>query len=469
MNEKAIIKLIEKGESETLEFKENFNKETIEVVVAFANLRGGTILVGLSDNGKIKGVSLGKETLETWVNEISQTSEPTLIPEIESYKIQGKKIVAIVIKESPIKPIAYKGICYLRVKNSNRRLTPKEIAELHLQITGSSWDSYPIKDARLDDIDLGKVKEYIKLANTIGRRKIKEKPIEVLRKLELIKSSKPSWAAILLFGKEPQRYVLQAKVHCGRFKNETTIINDEIIEGGLFEQVEKTMEFVKKSISLKFIITGKPRREEVWEYPLDAIREAVINAVVHRDYTEPSEIQIRIYDDNLIVWSPGKLPLGITLDDLFRPHKSVLRNKLIARVFYDAGLIEQWGTGIKRITDACLKHGLPKPQFEEYQGFRVIFRKDIYTEEYLKSLGLNERQIKAVMFVKKEGKITNKKYQEITKTSKPTATRDLTDLVKKDILKQIGTTGKGTQYILEGLQTAQRVQEGLTNGSNKKR
>jgi len=448
MYEKELIKLIKEGESERVEFKENFNREIVESAVAFANSKGGIILTGVGDSGIIRGVSLGKETLKIWANEITQATEPTLIPEIESYQIKGKKIVAIVVKESPIKPIAHRGICYLRVKNSNKKLTPKEIAELHLQTISSSWDSYSAKVASMGDIDFRRVEEYIKLANETGRRKIKEKPAEVLKKMELIKDNKPTWAAILLFGKEPQKFVLQSKVHCGRFKDEITIINDEMIKETLFEQVEKTMEFIKKSISVRFVITGKPRREEIWEYPLDAVREAVINAVAHRDYAEPSEIQVRIYDDKLIVWSPGKLPFGITLDDLFKPHKSVLRNKLIAQAFYDAGLIEQWGTGVKRMTDSCLKRGLPEPEFEEHQGFRVIFRKDIYTEDYLKGLELNERQIKAIVFMKKEGKITNKIYRDLTNLSDESVRKDLIILSEKGLIKSMGK-GRSTYYILK--------------------
>ncbi len=468
MNEKELLRLIEKGESQKVEFKENFDKETIETAVAFANTNGGTILIGVNDKGEIKGASVGKETLKGWINKISQATEPALIPEIESYDIERKTAVEITIKESPIKPIAYKGVCYIRVKNSNRKLSSKEIAEFHLQTTGSSWDSYLARDADLDDIDLKKVEDYIKLANETGRKKIKEKPLDVLRKLELIKDNRPTWAAILLFGKEPQRFVSQAKIHCGRFKDETTIIDDELIEDNIIEQVDKTLEFIKRHLKLKFEITGKPRREEIWEYPLDALRESVINAICHRDYTESSDIQIRIYDDKLIVWSSGKLPLGITLEELYKPHKSVLRNKLIAQVFFDTAFIERWGSGIHRIIKSCLKQGLPEPKFEEYQGFRVIFRKDIYTEEYLKNLDLNERQVKAVMFVKKEGKITNKKYQELFDVSERSASRELNNLVKKSVLRKIGITGKGTYYELMMPKAPQRRHKGakhLTNAS----
>jgi len=456
MNEKKLLKLIEKGENQRVEFKEKFDKEAIETATAFANTNGGVILIGINNKGKIKGVSIGKETLKEWVNKISQATEPILIPEIEKHSIEGKDIVEIIIKESPIKPVAYKGICFLRIKNSNRKLSPKEVSEFHLQTTGSSWDSYLAKDADLEDIDLKKVEDYIKLANETGRKKIKEKPLEVLRKLELVKNNKPTWASILLFGKEPQRFVSQAKIHCGRFKDETTIIDDSLIDGTIIGQVDKALEFIKRHLKLKFEITGKPRRKEEWEYPLDALREAVINAICHRDYTEPSEIQVRIYDDKLIIWSSGKLPLGITLEDLHKPHKSVLRNKLIAQVFFDIAFIEKWGSGIQRIIQSCLKQGLPEPKFEEYQGFRVLFRKDIYTEEYLKKLGLNERQVKAVMFVKKEGKITNKKYQSLFDVSERTASRELSKLVKKVVLRQVGITGKGTYYELMATKTPQR-------------
>lgn len=447
MNEKELLKLMKLGENQKVEFKESFDKEAIETASAFANADGGIILIGVNDKGEAKGISIGKETLKQWINDISQPTEPKLIPEVECFKINKKQIAVIIIKESPIKPIAYKGICYLRVNNSNRKLSPKEVSELHLQTTGSSWDSYPAKDAGLKDIDLKKVKEYIKSANETGRRSIKEKPLEVLKKIELVKKNKPAWAAILLFGKEPQRFVPQAKIHCGRFKDEITIIDDELIDGALIEQIEKTMAFLKRHLKLKFEITGEPRRKEEWEYPLDALREAVINAVCHRDYTEPSDIQIRIYDDNLIVWSAGKLPLGITLEDLYKPHKSVLRNELIAQAFFDIALIERWGSGIQRMIQACAKQGLPEPKFEEQQGFRVVFRKDAFTEEYLKSRGLNERQIKAMLLVKEKKEITRQGYENLNNISKRTAIRDLNELIHKDILKAAGATDN-KKYLL---------------------
>ncbi|MBU4491781.1 MAG: DeoR family transcriptional regulator [Euryarchaeota archaeon] len=135
-------------------------------------------------------------------------------------------------------------------------------------------------------------------------------------------------------------------------------------------------------------------------------------------------------------------------DQIWDYPPEALRNKGLAEVFYDTELIEQWGSGIEKMQKYCLNAGLPEPIFEEYQGFQVVFRKDIYDEEYLRGLNLNERQIKAVMYVKKNGNITNKEYQEVCNTSERTSSRDLAELVSKGLFEQIGITGKGTAYVL---------------------
>ena len=450
MIQDEIVELMRKGESENVEFKENFDKKAIETAVAFANTKGGIILIGVSDKNEVKGVQIGKETLKKWANQISQSTEPGIIPEIGHSGIDDKRVVIIRIKEFPIKPVSIRGRYLIRMGNSNRIMPKYEIAQMHFHSTGMSWDKLPARDTMIEDIDFEKVKRYIKKANETGRRKIgdDEKPLQVLEKLELIKEEQPTWAAILLFRKDTKRFLSQAAIHCGRFKEETIVIDDRMIEGTIIEQVDEVMSFIRKNINVKFVMTGKPAREQVWDYPLEALREAIINAVCHRDYTISSNTEVRIYDDKLIAWSPGGLPFGITIEDLYKPHSSVLRNKGIGEIFYDIGWIEQWGSGIDKMRNACAKAGLPEPQFEEYQGFRVIFNKDIYTEEYLYSLGLNDRQIKAVMYVKEKGKITNKEYREMAGLSDEGARISLNELVEKRILLSKGS-GRNVHYILK--------------------
>ena len=195
-------------------------------------------------------------------------------------------------------------------------------------------------------------------------------------------------------------------------------------------------------------MTGEPTREQIWEYPLEALREALINAICHRGYTIPSNTEVRIYDDKLIVWSPGGLPSGITLADLYKPHSSILRNRGIAKILYDIGWIEQWGSGIDKMQTACRMAGIPEPQFEEDQGFRVIFMKNIYTEEYLRNFDLNERQIRAVRYVKERGKITNREYRKMTGLSDEGARVDLNELVGKGLF-QLKGGGRGAHYVLK--------------------
>jgi ATP-dependent DNA helicase RecG len=449
MDQTEIVELIKKGESKTVEFKEKFDNKTVETAVAFANTRGGHILIGVSDQGAKKGVQIGKETLSGWTNQISQGTQPRIIPEVESSEFESKTIAVIQIKEFPIKPVSTKGRCYRRVGNSNHLMTPQDIAEMHLHSTGTSWDKTPAPDATMSDIDPEKIERYIRRSRDAGRRDVEdhEEPLEILKKSGLFKEGKLTWAALLLFRKDTKYLRSQGLVHCGRFKEETIVIDNRMIEGTIVEQIDEAMDFIRKNISVKFVMTGKPQRDEVWDYPLEAIRESIINALCHRDYTMPSNTEVRIYDDRLTIWNPGGLPLGITMEDLLKPHGSVLRNKGIGAVLYDMGLIEQWGSGIGKMQNLCSLAGIPEPHFEEYQsGFLVEFRKDIYTEEYLRSLGLNERQINAVAYVKEKGKITNKKYQELTGVSRQTATIDLSEMVKKNVFERIGKAGKGIAY-----------------------
>jgi len=451
MHREEIIRLIENGESVTVEFKEGFDKKTVETVVAFSNTIGGVILIGVTDKGEMKGVSIGKETLKNWVNKVSQSTDPRVIPDVELVDISGKNIVVLKVKEFPIKPVSINGRCFRRVGNSNHMMTPQEISEMHMHSIGMSWDAFPARDKTIEDIELSKVERYIESANSTGRRRIKEKPLEVLRKLEMVKEDKVTWAAILLFGRNPQSPLLQSAVHCGRFKKDKTVILDDLmVETDLINQVDEVMKFITRHISVRYEFNGKPKRKEIWEYPLEALREAVINAIVHRDYTSTSNIQVEIYDDRICILNPGRLLPGITVDDLYRKeHSSIIRNKLIAQVFYDIGYIEKYGSGTLKIVDLCGVHGLPPPEFQEISsGFMVTFRKDVYTEEYLHSLGLNERQIKAVLYVREKGRITNREYREMNGCSRNTATNDLRDLVNKKILRESGEKGAGAYYVI---------------------
>ncbi len=389
----------------------------------------------------ITGVRIGKATVNEWTNHISQATESRIIPEIEIHTVAEKIVVLIRIKEFPIKPVSIKGRCFRRVGASNRVMTPQEIAQMHLHTIELSWDKLPARNATLEELEEEKVRQYIHKANDTGRRNIRddEDLSTVLEKLELLPEKRPSWAAILLFRDTPQRLISQAVIHCGRFKEETIVIDDHLLEGTLIEQVEEAMGFMRKNMNVRFVMTGQPAREQIWDYPLEALREAIINAVCHRDYTIPSNAEVRMYDDRLIIWNPGRLPLGMTIEDLYRPHSSVLRNTGIGGVFYDIGWIEQWGSGIKKMREACKQAGLPEPLFEEDQGFRVTFRKEQRPGESLHKSDLNERQFRAFEYVTQHGSIRLGVLKSLVSgVSEKTLSRDLQEMTRKGILKASG-------------------------------
>jgi len=444
--------LLQKPESTMLAHKAEFDAECVEIAAAMATGRGGVILVGITPEGQITGVQINEAGLETWTTQIALATEPSVAADAETLHAGEKRVVLLTIPEMPIKPVAVHGRCYKRLGSRNHLLTAAEIAELHALTTGRSWDSLPIESAMFDDLDLSKIEKYIETANARHRRKIdrSESPFTVLDKLRLIRNGKLTNAAILLFGKEPQVFFPQAKIKAGRFKSETVIVDDTEIDGTLIEQIDAAFAFIQRHLSVKLVITGQPQREEVWEYPLGALREGLINSITHRDYAAAAVTQVRIYDDNLLIWNPGNLPLNLRLDDLKRKHQSVLRNTLIGSIFYDLGYIERWGSGTNRIVDECRSLHLPDPEWRENQGLMLTFRKDVFTEENLREMEITERQLQATLHVKKNRRITNQQYQELFGVKKRTASEDLRELEAKGILERVGSTGKGTYYKIKG-------------------
>ena len=255
-------------------------------------------------------------------------------------------------------------------------------------------------------------------------------------------------SAVIVFGKNPQKYFTNAIVRIGRFKEEHIIIGDKFIQGNLFSQLEEAEEAIKGFINVRYDISGDSfKRKEIWDYPIKAIREALLNSVVHRDYFMSNrQTQIKIFDDYIWFHNPGGLPEGITIDDLMRLHSSFPRNPLIANVMYRSDFIEAWGTGIVRICSALLEAGLLPPEFkEEMGGFSVYFRRCVDIESLTKGQDLNNRQKKAIEYVIANDEISNRIYQELNSVSRVTAIRDLNELVSMEILKRSGK-GKAIVY-----------------------
>lgn len=438
------------SESQTIEFKSAWNDEYLKVISAFANSSGGKLIVGLNDRGLPIGLKNVNKLLEDIPNKIR--NKLGIIPSVELEKTDNYEIIHILISPSSV-PISYNGKFYLRSGSTVQELRGKDLADFLIRKTGLTWDDAEDVRSDLDLIDMSAIDDFKRYAVDRISSITKETDVKILlQKLNLIEKSRLKRAAILLFGKDPQKFYSQAVVRIGNFLSDTEIQSTDIVKGNLFQQLENTIEILRmKYLQSQTKFEGIHRRD-ILEYPHEALREAIINALIHRDYIGTSQIQIRVYSDKLIIMNEGKLPPEVPVEKLKTNHLSRPRNRLLAEIFYYAGFIEAWGRGTIKIVEKCVEQGLPEPDFKEEHGvMAVIFYKDIFTEENLRKMGLNERQIKAVMYVKEKGRITNKEYQELTKVSRQMATIDFSVLEKKKILYRIGKAGRGIAYELTKL------------------
>ena len=369
------MQILPTSESEKVEFKTSFNEDVIETLVAFSNTKGGIVYVGVADRGELKGIQLGKETIQNWINEVKNKTAPQIIPDIEELTIDSKTVVAINVMEYPIKPVSKSGRHYKRIANANHLMSIDEIANEHLKTINSSWDFYPDPNHSLKDISSEKVSRFIKNIEQRAQTNIDISGLDFLEKMEIIRNNQLTFGGYLLFVKD---YCLVSDVQVGRFKSETTIIDSISLNSDLFTETDEIIAFIKKHLMVEYIITGQPQRTERFDYPLDAIREIVINMVVHRDYRDSSGSIIKIFDDRIEFFNPGSLFGGITIEDLFSgKYTSKSRNKLVAKAFKETGLIERFGSGIMRIRKICQEYGLKEPVFKEVsQGFQVVLFKE---------------------------------------------------------------------------------------------
>jgi ATP-dependent DNA helicase RecG len=357
--------------------------------------------------------------------------------------------------------LEFNGRAYKRVGAADVRLERDEYEQILLTRSSAAYDRQPVPQARYTDLDEERIRWY--LAQRAEKRGISAPggPLPDLllglgAVVERAGDLVPTCAGILFFGRDPQAWIPHSQVRVARFQGTSTthFVDRADLSGTLPEMIDAAERFIRRNTRLAARVVGF-RRREVTEYPYEAIREAVCNAVCHRDYRiEGASVRIMVFADRIEVNSPGGLPPGVTLANIERKH--VLRNPLIANYLYDIFYIEKWGTGIARMRRLMREHGLAEPHLEELDGFfavtfygpgeRIL---NLIPEEGvtdLCALGLNERQIEALRLMVNEGKeLSNADYRQRFNVSKNTASRDLQALVETGWVKVIGI-GRGTRY-----------------------
>ncbi len=450
MNKKEIKILIEKGESERVEFKTSLSewKEAVKTLVAFSWIKGGIVIFGISNSGKILGVEIGKGTIEELANNIKQKTDPKIYPNINILEINNKNIILVEIGKISDEPILFFGRAYKRVGKSTHQLSRDEYKRVIRDLYEQEFDGQVCEKASLKDIDWDFVKnEFIPLYEKISERKVEGEIKELLESLSCIRNNKPTNAGILLFGKKPQKFFMNSYIALARYRGDVEDakrLDYKEFEGNLFQQIDNCNRYIRDHIAvMSRLEPGEVRREDIPEYGFFSIRELITNAVCHRDYSEQgSKVIIKMFDNRIDYYNPGGLSRDITPQNIIQ--KQYSRNPMIAKVLSKVEYIEELGEGwnkiIKEHKEHSLKPELPKINADKSSMLVSLFSTKGKFEEGKEGLVLNERQRKAIEYLKENNSISISKYMILNNVSDKTARRDLGFLIMKGFLIKEGVT-----------------------------
>ncbi|MDR2473675.1 MAG: putative DNA binding domain-containing protein [Tannerella sp.] len=429
-------------ESQNIEYKSSWRDEYLRWICGFANANGGSIYIGKDNSGAVVGVKDSNKLMEDLPNKI--TTILGIVCDVNLYTTEQGEFIEIVVEPQP-NAVSYKGEYHYRSGSTKQELKGAALDKFLLKKQGKHWDSVPVLNVTVADL---KSETF----DFFRKRGVKSKRLDqdtltdsnelLLENLQLTENNFLKRAAVLLFHPNPEKFVTGAFIKIGYFESDSDLIFQDEIHGNLFEQVEKTMELLfSKYIKAIIGYEGKFRVEN-YEYPYDAIREAIHNAVAHKDYTGGIPIQISVYKDKIMIWNFGQLPENWTLNDLLHKHSSRPHNPDISTAFFRIGYIEAWGRGMYKMKKQCIEANLPAPTLSANgQDFWIVFNKELD----LTALNLNNRQLDAIKFFKGKGEIVSSEYATRYYITVRTATTDIAELVEKGLLVKEGTL-KTTKY-----------------------
>ena len=467
------------GESKNIEYKITLPEKSekyMKTIVAFANTQGGKLIVGIDDKThQVVGVEneILFQLMDGIANAVSDSCMPQIIPDIEPQTVDGKTIIVVSVEAGKNRPYYLKSKgkdngTYIRVAGTSRLAFPEKIKELEMEGARISWDEltcvgYPVSEETTEKFcqDIEKFRKKAGMAE----RSVKK---EQLINWKILKQSEGQLLATNAYALLTSDYFPFSKTQCAVFKGTDRVVflDKREFTGPIYTQIEEAVDFVLRNIRLGATIDGLVRKEK-YELPPEAIREMIINAHCHRNLLEESCIQVAVYDDRLEVTSPGGLYNGLTYEDVMNGH-SKIRNKGIANIFSQMGLVETWGSGIKRILTAAEEYGLPKPRFQEFDNmFRVdLFRTNQVTDQAnqatnqanqgLEKLGqdteknvLNEKEKEILNLVQIQPSITQKEMANVLVWNLASVKYYITKLKDKKYLMRQGSSQKGKWIVLK--------------------
>ncbi|NTU42965.1 MAG: winged helix-turn-helix transcriptional regulator [Nitrospirales bacterium] len=362
-------------ESQHIEWKESWRDEYLKWICGFANAEGGVLVIGRNDKGVAVGVRDAHKLMEDIPNKVRDILG--IMVDVNLREEAGKETLEIVVEPYPY-PVSYKGEYHYRSGSTKQELKGAALDKFLLRKQGRHWDGVPVPYVSVSDLE-ARILAYFRKQALKSRRLSPETLDEpnplLLDKLHLLEGAYLKRAAVLLFHADPERFITGAFVKIGYFESNVDLRYQDEVHGDLFSQVNQTIEILEAKYLKAWISYEGLQRIETYPVPEPALREAILNAVVHKDYASAIPIQISVYPDKLMIWNPGQLPPDWTVERLLDKHSSQPFNPDVANAFFRAGMIEAWGRGIERILNACAIAGAPTPELRyEHTGLWTVFQ-----------------------------------------------------------------------------------------------
>lgn len=362
------------SESQNIEWKSSWRNEYVKWICGFANAQGGVLDIGRDKQGKVIGLDKPEKLLEDLPNKIRDVLG--IIPEIDRLQEHGKEFIRITVQSYP-NPISYKGQYHIRSGSTKQELKGAALDHFLLGKYGKRWDSVPLPGVTVEDLDHKVIEQFRQRAIQSRRLNPEDVPTDdqaLLEKLRLTEGDYLKRAGALLFHPDPEKFVTGAFIKIGYFLSDSDLRFQDEIHGDLFSQVDNTLELLLTKYLQALISYEGIFRVETYPVPESALREALLNAVAHKDYASSTPIQISVYDDKIMIWNSGELPDNWSVGRLKAKHPSEPFNPDISSVFFRAGMIEAWGRGIERMCADCVSQGVAEPVLrQEFGGLWIEF------------------------------------------------------------------------------------------------
>ena len=441
-------------ESQNIEFKESWRDEYLKWICGFANAQGGTLFVGIEDKGEVCGVKDAQKLMEDIPNKVRDMLG--ILVDVNLKEKDEKQYLEIVTEAYPY-PISFRGKYYQRSGATNQELKGVALDRFMLRKQGKTWDGVPVPYLKAEDLDNVTFDLFRKYAKRSGRMEdadLMDDNHGLLEKLRLYEGCYLKRAATLLFHPDPERYVAGAFVKVGFFREGMDLVYQDEVHGNLIQQIRKLLctKYMKAIITYEGI-----HRIETLPMPREALREALLNACINKDYAEPSPIQIRVYENKLEIVNGGVLPDGWTVETLLSSHRSFPYNPDIANTFFRSGEIEAWGRGIERIIMACKNDGFSTPEFRyDASGIWTIFKFEYperattqkTTQKTIQNLTGQQQAI--LSFLKEHPEATRKEIsEELLNITENGVKYNLSRLQELGLLRRVGGRKQGYWQIIE--------------------